>query len=301
MKKRNIIIAAIAIIVVVAVAFGIRNYSRNQRTYELQIPVPKDITQIVISKDTESVTITEAEEIKEIIDVIGGVKRHTTEESIQDIPTSTDNLISIDLYGTDDRIYTVFAYEKNDKLYFEQAYNGIYRISPDEFNSIEKYLRSSSNIASKHNLTAEEIEFDEWGLSMSVHFKTATEFDIVFTHSSKEATVNGTLTTSPEYEIKAVYNDEIISFDDYMRKVLGKTYADATPTWDTVLYTIPNDETFKIESVLNVSDENGGLPLGEYVLSKQVTLNTEDGNKIIKFYTTTFEIAEGDDTISIKE
>lgn len=32
------------------------------------------------------------------------------------------------------------VYKKNGKYFIEQPYNGIYRISPDEYNSIGKYI-----------------------------------------------------------------------------------------------------------------------------------------------------------------
>ena len=38
------------------------------------------------------------------------------------------------------KLQQFFVYKKNGKYFIEQPYNGIYRISPDEYNSIGKYI-----------------------------------------------------------------------------------------------------------------------------------------------------------------
>lgn len=68
------------------------------------------------------------------------VKRTTTNESIQDSPINVENEIKIDFEYEENKTSTVFVYKKNGKYFIEQPYNGIYRISPDEYNSIEKYI-----------------------------------------------------------------------------------------------------------------------------------------------------------------
>ncbi len=89
---------------------GVQHFLRNQRTYELNLPVHEDTVQIVISRDSDSITISDVTEIKDIIGVIGGVKRHTTKDSIQDIPTSADNRIQVDIYGTDENAVVIFVW-----------------------------------------------------------------------------------------------------------------------------------------------------------------------------------------------
>lgn len=70
-----------------------------------------------------------------------GVKRITETESIQDSPVNVYNEIKINFYSDKENISTLFVYKRNFKYYIEQPYNGIYKISADEYNSIEKYVR----------------------------------------------------------------------------------------------------------------------------------------------------------------
>lgn len=77
-----------------------------------------------------------------------GIKRITETESIQDSPVNVDNEIKINFYFDEENCSTVFVYKKNFKYYIEQPYNGIYRISADEYNAIEKYIRNASEVNS---------------------------------------------------------------------------------------------------------------------------------------------------------
>jgi beta-lactamase regulating signal transducer with metallopeptidase domain len=129
---------------------------------------------------------------------------------------------------------------------------------------------------------------DEWGLKMDILFKSATEFDAVFNHDSSKMTVKGSLTTDPEFEIKAIHNGKVISFGDYMRNVLHYDYADPEFAWDTVLYTIAQNKETSIDQYL--LGTYGNLPVGQYLLCKKVTLTTDSGERKTKVYTAEFAI-----------
>ena len=86
--------------------------------------------------------VSEQDKIKDIIYIISEVKRTTTSESIQDSPINVENEIKIDFKYKENKTSTVFVYKKKGKYFIEQPYNGIYRISPDKYNSIEKYIRN---------------------------------------------------------------------------------------------------------------------------------------------------------------
>ncbi len=123
---------------------------------------------------------------------------------------------------------------------------------------------------------------DEFGLTMGITFNSATEFDVIFTHSSQMTTMTGTLTTSPQYDIRAYHNGEWISFGNYMRNVLNYDYADPDLGWDDVLYTIKTDDTLVLHENLQVT--YGSLPVGQYLLCKIVKLTTDSGEVIEKVY-----------------
>ena len=143
--KKEIWIFIIVIFMCIGAVAGIYCYNRlNKTSYCLNLPVTEDLANITLNQNEKRIVINNVEEIKEIIDVLNGVKRVTKQESIQDSPVNVDNEIKIDFEFKESGTSTVFVYEKNDKYYIEQAYNGIYRISPDEYNSIERYVRKSN-------------------------------------------------------------------------------------------------------------------------------------------------------------
>lgn len=130
---------------------------------------------------------------------------------------------------------------------------------------------------------------DEWGISMNILFKSEDEFDIVITHSSKEATIGGTLTTSPEYEIRGrLQNGETIPFSEYMQNVLNYDYLEPERAWEAVLYIIKPNGTLTMNCYVTYT--YGSLPAGNYVLCKPITLTKENGESVTKVYTVDFEI-----------
>ena len=90
----------------------------------------------------------------DVRNVLYGVKRITETESIQDSPVNVDNEIKVNFYFDEENCSTLFVYKKNFKYYIEQPYNGIYRISADEYNAIEKYI---GNANEKGNSTSSYI------------------------------------------------------------------------------------------------------------------------------------------------
>lgn len=73
-----------------------------------------------------------------------------------------------------------------------------------------------------------------------------------------------------------------------MRNILIYDYLEPDFAWDTVLYTIKPDEMLTLNC--NLDSTYGKLPDGSYVLCKPVTLTTDNGERITKVYTTSFEI-----------
>lgn len=90
--------------------------------------------------------------------------------------------------------------------------------------------------------------------------KRATEFDAVFNHDSSKMTVKGSLTTDPEF------------------------------VWDIVLYTIAQNKETSIDQYL--LGTYGNLPVGQYLLCKNVTLTTASGYRKTKVYTADFAITD---------
>ena len=151
LKKIKIFIL-LGIILAMLVSLGLAYHFRDRRTYELNLPEIKEITRIEIEKNADGIVLFGAEEVEDVRNVIYGVKRITKKESIQDSPTNVDNEIKIDFYFDEQNCSRVFVYKKNFKYYIEQPYNGIYRISADEYNAIDKYIRNANKVNNSSNI-----------------------------------------------------------------------------------------------------------------------------------------------------
>ena len=136
--KKGKMIFIIILLVCVGGALGILYF--NKSSYTLNIPSDDSVYNINLEQNGKRIEVSEQDKIKDIIYIISEVKRTTTNESIQDSPINVENEIKIDFEYEENKNSTVFVYKKNGKYFVEQPYNGIYRISPDEYNSIEKYI-----------------------------------------------------------------------------------------------------------------------------------------------------------------
>lgn len=139
--KKEVLIFIIVLFMCIGAVAGIYCYNILYGTkYYLKLPIVEDLSNIKIEQNDNSVVINEFEKMKDIIYVLGGVVRETREKSVQDYPNAIDE-IQVDFQLKNNKIATIWGYEEDNKYYIEQAYNGIYRISADEYNSIENYLR----------------------------------------------------------------------------------------------------------------------------------------------------------------
>lgn len=139
--KKGKMIFIIILLVCVGGVLGILYFNKiNKSSYTLNIPSDDSVYSINLEQNGKRIEVSEQDKIKDIIYIISEVKRTTTNESIQDSPINVENEIKIDFEYEENKTSTVFVYKKNGKYFIEQPYNGIYRISPDEYNSIEKYI-----------------------------------------------------------------------------------------------------------------------------------------------------------------
>ena len=129
MKNKNVLFAVLGIIVLVVLVIGIFYHFRDRRTYTLNLPQLEKLESISLNQNEKDISINGREEMKDILYVLNGTKRVTKNESIQDF------------HFIEAGVSTIFVYKKNNSYYIEQPYNGIYQISGDEYNSIEKLVR----------------------------------------------------------------------------------------------------------------------------------------------------------------
>ncbi len=140
MKKRDVFIVLFIILLLLMIA-GVFYHFMNNRTYKLNLPEVEKLESISLEQNKNEKVISDSKEIQNIVDILNGKGRNTKNESIQDDPVNTSKKIKIDFKFKEKGASTIFVYEKNNKHYIEQPYNGIYKISVDEYNSIEKYIK----------------------------------------------------------------------------------------------------------------------------------------------------------------
>ena len=140
--KKKMIIFIIVLFLCIGAVVGIYYYNKlNNRIYSLELPIAEEISNITLEKNTKNIDVNNSQEIKNIVEILEKTKRTTKKESIQDMPVNVENEIKINFKIINNETKTIFVYKKKNKYYIEQPYNGIYEISEDEYNSIEKYVK----------------------------------------------------------------------------------------------------------------------------------------------------------------
>lgn len=139
---------AIIVIFIVTILFIVTfiNIANQSKKYELKLPELEAIKSIVISKnagqkDEAKKEITDSETMQTILKTLNGTGRKSKEESIQDIPVNGKDVIKIDFNHVEGGTSTVYVYRKMPNFYMEQPYNGIYRITMEDFYTMADYLK----------------------------------------------------------------------------------------------------------------------------------------------------------------
>lgn len=141
MKNRNVLFVILGIIVLVVLVIGVFYHFRDRRTYTLNLPQLEKLESISLNQNEKDIIINDKEEMKDILYVLKCSKRVTKNESVQDAPININNQIKVDFKFIETGVSTIFVYKKNNSYYIEQPYNGIYQISGNEYNFIEKLVR----------------------------------------------------------------------------------------------------------------------------------------------------------------
>ena len=136
MDDKQILLAFVTICIIFIIIVGIIYGAKN---YELNLPELGDIESITLESTNKKIYTDETNK-KDILTTLNGKGRSTKEQSIQDSPVEATNEIKIDFILKQNLTSTLYVYMKNNKYYIEQPYNGIYKISRDEYNSINSYL-----------------------------------------------------------------------------------------------------------------------------------------------------------------
>ena len=144
MKKRKNKSFFVALIILISVLLigGIVWYKLYTRdVYILDIPNSYNLSSIVYEKDSGIVTLYEEEDMDRVLNGLHNLDLETQNVSVQDYPSDVDVLTAIRFNYREDAVGTLYLYKKNNKYYLEEAYNGVYKLTEEEY----KYIINLGN------------------------------------------------------------------------------------------------------------------------------------------------------------
>ncbi len=138
MKNKNKIVSILIVIIVFLFIAGIIWYKwSNRATFVLDIPNSYNLSSIAYELESGSVTVATEEGMDKVLEGLHNLNLSTQDESVQDVPTNAEHLVAIRLYyKEEDTVGNFYIYKRKDKYYLEEPYNGVYKITEEEYNYI---------------------------------------------------------------------------------------------------------------------------------------------------------------------
>ena len=137
-KKRNEIISIVVVLLVCIVLYV---FFMNKNMYTLNIPKAEDLSSISLESGKATKEITDAKIMEDMISLLNGSGRMSKEERVNDAPADVKKSIKVELNAKKEGSSVIYVYERKGGYYLEQPYNGIYEISEDEYNGLERYFQ----------------------------------------------------------------------------------------------------------------------------------------------------------------
>lgn len=134
-NKQQIIIGILLITTIICSYFYLKDIkakSISQKEYRLIIP-SKNLESIKL----DNINITNKYTNQKITAALSD--RTTTIASISDYPVNATNIIKIEFIYSNSSSKTIIIYQKGQKYFAEEPYNGIYKIKKDEYRKIENF------------------------------------------------------------------------------------------------------------------------------------------------------------------
>jgi len=128
MQKRKLIFI-IVLLVCVSTILGVLYFNKVYKSsYVLNIPSEGNVYNISLEQSGKRTQVNEQDKINDIINIVGGVKRTTTNESVQDSPINVENEIKIDFEYDENKTSTLFVYKKKDNFWDDANPEGINKV-----------------------------------------------------------------------------------------------------------------------------------------------------------------------------
>ena len=114
----------------------------KDKEYTLNIGKLDEISSITIDTLAQEDNIKEFSDKNSINEIYNIFSEKTTNvESVNDNPSNPDILYLIKFNHSKDESKSAYVYKKENKYYIEQPYNGIYKITEEEYKTIEKFVK----------------------------------------------------------------------------------------------------------------------------------------------------------------
>lgn len=151
MKKKHYLV--LIGLIVIAILLKIRPNNKVHSLPKTNDVIGFSLINIVDGRGLEKWTISEKDDIERFLQILEHSKK-TNKESVSDFPNK-NNFILVRFKMSDGGYIRITIYEEDKKLYFEQAYVGIYELS---YKDISSFLESSVKEEDKENIS-EDLEY----------------------------------------------------------------------------------------------------------------------------------------------
>jgi len=142
MKKYLFIISIIfVLIIVLLISVFIYNilfknvYYMDEKMFDIS-----NITNVTIKNNEKNFDIDNNDDIKELLNVIKGNNRKTRKQSVNDAPNG-EKMICVDINYIDNSYKRIYAYKYINYYYLELPYEGVYKLSKNDYNLINNFIK----------------------------------------------------------------------------------------------------------------------------------------------------------------
>lgn len=138
MKNKNKLVSILVVIIVFGFIAGVIWYKWvNRDVYILDIPNSYNLSSIAYELESGSITVATEEGMDKVLDGLHNLNLETQDVSVQDVPSDVEHLVAIRLYyKEEDTVGNFYIYKRKDNYYLEEPYNGLYKITEEEYNYI---------------------------------------------------------------------------------------------------------------------------------------------------------------------
>ena len=114
--------------------------AKELNTYELELPDAGAVDSLTLKKNSDMpIVINGKDDMSEILGILEDTKP-TTKSGEIGTPVRVENIINVDFTSKENVICRLFLYEDEGKYFIEQTNNGVYTISKEDYDLIDKYI-----------------------------------------------------------------------------------------------------------------------------------------------------------------